>query len=79
MPPGSLRFYLLNFIIFLLISTKPSLCWIFAGKDTSSAKTPMALDAKGEAGRFELKTADDKFLAQAQTFMQLSPLDQVQL
>ena len=69
--------YLLKLSLLLLISTKPSRCWLFAGKDASSAKTPMALEAKGEAGRFELKAADDKFLAQAQTYLQLSPLDQV--
>ena len=61
--------------VFILIFFKPLQCWLF--KDASSAKTAVALDAKGEAGRFELKTSDDKFLAQAQTYLQLSPLDQV--
>ena len=70
-----LRFDLIS--LFLLIFAKPLRCWIFGSSDGSSAKTAVALDAKGEAGRFELKTSDDQFLAQAQTYLQLSPLDQV--
>ena len=64
-------------LILLWILAVPAHSWFFAGQNPSAEKSLVALDAQGQAARFELKTADDKFLAQAQTYLQLSPLDQV--
>jgi len=59
---------------FLVLTIYKSECWLFQGRG-DVGKSAVAIEAKGQAGRFEMKAADDKFLVQAQPYLQLSPLD----